>query len=243
MNTQLMLLWDKLTIYCSQELWVFISGSCNRKGREGREERGGEKKKKKCTYRQTLYFKIDFKMGWMALPLWLKTVNLAHPSPFLGTLHASHMGGRWGLTLWCPHRAAAWVPARSQHLVAGPRLTAGDGLMGWSPPQIHAATQCSSTRAVLPEQSPRLRLPILCQCCVAGSLRASQKRSQPYPLCCPGYRNSQIFLFVINWLTLRNHQFKTHFRQSYWNALCMDMAVYLNYTSPQKVPKTSLIIF
>lgn len=94
MNTLLMLLWDKLTIYCSQELWVFISGSCNRKGREGREERGGEKKNKKCTYRQTLYFKIEFKMGWVALPLWLKTVNLAHPSPFLGTLHASHMGPR-----------------------------------------------------------------------------------------------------------------------------------------------------
>lgn len=42
---------------------------------------------------------------------------------------------------------------------------------------------------------------------------------------------------------LRNHQFKTHFRQSYWNVLCMDMAVNLNYKSPQKVLKISLIIF
>lgn len=71
--------------------------------------------------------------------------------------------------------------------------------------------------------------------------RTSQELSQPHPLCHPGYRNSRIFLFVINWLMLRNHQFKTHFRQSYWNVLCTDAVVDLNYRSPQKVLKMPLI--
>lgn len=63
--------------------------------------------------------------------------------------------------------------------------------------------------------------------------QTSQKISHPHPLHHPGYRNSQIFLFMINWLMLGNHQFKIHFRQSYWNVLCMDISGYLNYKSLQ----------
>lgn len=63
--------------------------------------------------------------------------------------------------------------------------------------------------------------------------QTSQKLSHPHPLHHPGYRNSQIFLFMINWLMLGNHQFKTHFRQCYWNVLCMDISGYLNYISLQ----------
>lgn len=92
MNTQLMLLWDKLTIYCSQELWVFISGSCNRKGREGREERGGEKKIKNAHTDKPFILKLILKWdGWLCLFGW-------RPWIWLILLHflAPCMPATWG---------------------------------------------------------------------------------------------------------------------------------------------------
>lgn len=167
MYTELMQLQGKLTISCcSQESQVYISGSCN--GKVG----GG--KKQQCTFKQTVYFKATFKMGLMALSLWLKAMHAACPSPFL-----SHMQGRWGpgMPLLC------------------------HGFLSHSRGQPWAETRGVQRRAALLNKA---------QGYGSAALEGSRQPNvlTASPLSHPGCRNSQILLFVMNWLTVRHRQFK-----------------------------------
>lgn len=126
---------------------------------------------------------------------------------------------RWPVPIW-QQETGSWVEAHldsmQPHSVAAPGLRCRNKALGYGSPFY--------ANAMLLEVS----VPAKCACSLT---------------LCATLNTEIVRSFWFNWLTLRNHQFKTHFRQSYWNVLCTDMAVYLNYKSPQKVLKTSLIIF
>lgn len=162
MNTQLMLLWDKLTIYCSQELWVFISGSCNRKGREGREERGGEKKIKNAHTDKPFILKLSLKWDeWLCLFGW-------RPWIWLILLHflAPCMPATWGLDPVMPPLCCGMGPCQEPAL-GGRSLSDSrgwtHGLKPTSNPCSHTVQQHQSCAARTKPQvtAPRF-MPMLC---------------------------------------------------------------------------------